>query len=168
MSVRGRDVREDVADRFSDESRPAVVVARTLAWPSGDLSVHEFGALALLATDGPQTAATIARRLGAPVSFHGLVTRGLVVRASPASDDHEDLTMLSTGGRRIVEHFLAHRRREIEMVMAYAIGDDATAIAAALAQSARATGERSQIDAEQLTGTRSPVVRPVASAKTAD
>lgn len=128
MSSRDQDSHAGVNDRCSDESRPAILAARTLSWPSGDLSVHEFGALAILATDGPQTAAT----------------------------DHEDLTILSTAGRRIVEHLLAHRRREIEIVMAYAIGDDATAIAAALERSACEAGEHSQIDAEQLLGTRHP------------
>ena len=108
--------------------------ATTLSWPSGDLSLPEFGALTMLATDGPQLVESIRRLLGVSVSLHRLVNRGLVVRTSSASDVPKQVAMLSTGGRRIVEHLLAHRRDEIEIVRAGGIGGVATVIGRALAQ----------------------------------
>lgn len=117
------DADTELVDAFVVASRALVgIVARSLAGAGRDVTLPQYRALVILATEGPQRIIDLATHLGVTASTASRMIDRLVrkrlVRRRQAKDDRRSLRIdLTEAGRDVVDETSRRRRLEIERIM---------------------------------------------------
>lgn len=128
----------DLADAFLTASRALVGIAvRSVSAAPVEVTLVQHRLLVLLATGGDQTVGALAEQLEVNASNASrlcdrLQRLGLVARDRSSSDGRAVDVSLTDVGRRLVETVRAHRRREIQRVLAHMPHTDVDATVGAL------------------------------------
>jgi DNA-binding MarR family transcriptional regulator len=145
---------EDTAlvDAFVAASRALVAVAaRSLADLGEDITLPQYRALVVLATQGPQRASDLADNLKVTPSTASRMIERLarkrLVRRSRLHDDRRAVHLhLTDAGRNVVAEVTARRRAEIEAILEQLPSRGRKALIAALRSFADAAGEAPEPD----------------------
>lgn len=137
---------DQLTDAVLSASRALVAVAaRSLAHLAEDVTLAQYRALVVLATQGPQRVADLAAALGVDRSTatrmcDRLVRKHLVYRRRTSDDRRGVRISLDRAGRELVDEVTARRRAEIAAVLQGLPPGRAEAVRAAMEDFALAAG----------------------------
>jgi DNA-binding MarR family transcriptional regulator len=137
----------EVVEAVLGASRVLVAVAaRSLAEVAEEVTLPQYRALIVLASQGPQRVAALAEALDvtpptATRMCDRLVRKGLVRRRTPRDDRREVRLSLTPAGQALVAEVTARRRAEIAELLAGISPDDQVAMVELFGRLARAAGE---------------------------
>lgn len=122
------------------------VAARSLADVAEEVTLAQYRALVVLASQGPQRVASLADALGvtpptATRMTDRLVRRGLVRRRGSRQDRREVYVALTAAGRDLVTQVTQQRRSEIARILAGVSPADQAAMVELFTKLSRAAGE---------------------------
>ena len=138
---------DEVTDAVMDASRALVAVAaRSLAGVADDVTLPQYRALVVLATEGSQSLSELATALGVHTSTatrmcDRLVRKRLVRRRQSSEDRRAVVLELTATGRDLVDEVTDRRRTEIVRIVARVPRDARETLVSALSQFAKAEGE---------------------------
>lgn len=136
-----------VVDAVVSASRALVgMAARSLADTGEEVTLSQYRSLVVLASRGPQSVGELAEAVAvtAPTASRmvdRLVRKGLVRRRTSSSDRRQIRVAVTASGRDLIDRVTAHRRREIEELLAGIPGDVQLAMVDGLTRLAVAAGE---------------------------
>ena len=148
----GRTAREhpadaDAVDAVLTASRSLIAVAtRSLGAAAEEITIAQYRALVVLASQGPQRMAGLAGALDVARSTAGrvcdrLVRKRLIRRYRARADRRAALVSVTAAGRRVVDQATARRRALIADILVKLPTDTQRAVAGALRAFADAAGE---------------------------
>jgi len=144
---RSADRTDEVTDAVLDASRALVAVAaRSLAGVADDVTLPQYRALVVLATEGARSLGELAAALGVHTSTatrmcDRLVRKRLVRRRQSSEDRRAVVLELTPTGRDLVAEVTARRRTEIARIVARVPRTARETLVSALSEFARAAGE---------------------------
>lgn len=140
-------VRDDVVDAVIGASRVLVAVAaRSLGDVTAEVTLPQFRALVVLASQGPQRPALLADALGVSPSTvtrmcDRLVRKRLVRRTRPPDDRRIVVVDLTDSGRELVAAVTRRRRLDVTRILKHMSAEDRAGVVHALRSFNAAAGE---------------------------
>ncbi len=138
----------ELTDALLAVSRAMVALAaRSLADIDADVTLAQYRALVVLATQGPRRAIDIAAELQVNPSTgtrmcDRLVRKGLTTRTHPADDRRVVYVTLTPAGRALIDQVTRRRREALSSLVDAIPGDSHKPLVAALRAVTLASGER--------------------------
>jgi DNA-binding MarR family transcriptional regulator len=138
---------DELTDAVLDASRTLVAVAaRSLAGVADDVTLPQYRALVVLATEGAKSLGELAVALGVHASTatrmcDRLVRKRLVRRRQSSEDRRAVVLELTPTGQDLVAEVTKRRRTEIARIVARVPRDAREALVSALSEFARAAGD---------------------------
>ena len=149
---RGGDDLDPLVDAVLTASRVLVAVAaRSLGGIEEDVTLAQYRTLVVLASRGPQNAASLAAILGVTASTatrmcDRLIRKGFIRRRAARQDRREVRLALTDAGRRIVDEATRARRAELASILAAVPVAERVEVVRALGHLNAAAGEVSDQD----------------------